>query len=120
VGNQNERMDIELLFFLIPMAWLALIFVAYFVAPDDRRLTFSLLTALVAGPLGVLAAAVAQPRSRPLTVGRSRQVCGVCGAESHIPETAAEYTCWQCSKKWRVAAQAPSVQKPKAVAPSKD
>jgi hypothetical protein len=113
-------MDNELLFFLILIAWLAMTFVAYFVAPDDRRLTFCLLTALVAGPLGLLAAAVAQPRSWPLSVGRSRQRCGVCGSESHIPETAAEYTCWQCSKKWLVAAQAPSVQKRKANAPSKD
>ncbi len=113
-------MDSELLFFLIPISWLAMVFAAYWVAPDDRRLTFSVLTALVGGPLGLLAAAVAQPRSWPLSVGRSRQRCGVCGAESHIPETAAGYTCWQCSKKWLVAEQAPSVQKPKAVAPSND
>jgi DNA-directed RNA polymerase subunit RPC12/RpoP len=89
---------------LVILLWLVLPVVAAVIAPADRRGTFFLITLLFLGPLGVVAAAVAQPRT-PLYVqlatrepapGRMRIVCARCGAESDLPAASTTFECWQC------------------------
>ena len=57
-------------FVLILIAWLIVAGVAAWVAPEGRRLTFFLITLFFLGPIGIAAAAIAQPRpaaSRPVS-----------------------------------------------------
>jgi hypothetical protein len=73
--------------------WVVCGFIAWAVAPDDRRWTFFWLTFLLFGPLGILAASVASPRNptyfadsfaveqRPRAKGRERYWCSRCGAQ---------------------------------------
>jgi DNA-directed RNA polymerase subunit RPC12/RpoP len=93
---------------LIPfiLAWVVFLVAAAAVAPADRRGTFTLIT-LFFGPLGLIAAAVAQPRT-PLYVqlatrepapGRVRVVCARCGAESDLPEGSTTFECWRCPER---------------------
>lgn len=94
----------ELIIFLT--VWVILAVVAWAVAPDDRRWQFVGLTLLVLGPLGVAAAAIAQPRvpvdpappPRPVAAGRRRFTCPRCGAENDILESDRSYDCWRCSE----------------------
>jgi DNA-directed RNA polymerase subunit RPC12/RpoP len=94
----------------IVLVWIVMAVVAGIVAPEDRSTTFVLLTLLL-GPLGVAAAAIAQPRehaysthvnvtppTRPIAAGRRRFICPRCGAENDIPEDETSYECWQCSE----------------------
>jgi DNA-directed RNA polymerase subunit RPC12/RpoP len=97
----------ELIIFLT--LWVILAVVAYAVAPDDRRWPFVGLTLLI-GPIGLAAAAIAQPREpayaapprRPVAAGRRRFVCPRCGAENDIPEKDESYNCWRCSERRKV------------------
>jgi DNA-directed RNA polymerase subunit RPC12/RpoP len=88
------------------VVWLVNAFVAGLVAPKDRATTFFWITLLILGPLGVLAASVAQsreplnvePPARPIAAGRRRFICPKCGAENDIPKHDASYDCWRCSE----------------------
>ena len=68
----NDNTGIGLLFGLpfvvLLLGWLIIAGVAAVVAPDDRKGTFFLITFFFLGPLGIAAAAIAQPRPqrRPL------------------------------------------------------
>jgi hypothetical protein len=80
----------ELILFLT--VWIILAVVAWVVAPDDRRWQFVGLTLRLLGPVGVVAAAVAQrrvpiePVVRPVAANRRRFVCPRCHAVNDIPE----------------------------------
>ena len=62
----DDKTGIGLLFGLpfvvLLVAWLIVAGVAALVAPDDRKGTFFLITLFFLGPLGIAAAAIAQPR----------------------------------------------------------
>ena len=73
--------------------WVIMAALAYVHAPDDRRWQFVGLTLVLLGPLGVAAAAIAQPRDpdfyalpyrRAVAAGRQRFICPRCGAENDI------------------------------------
>jgi hypothetical protein len=77
---------------------------ANWVAPRDRQTTFFLL-GLLLGPVGVLGAALAQPRpvadkSKPRAIadGRTRCQCALCGAESDLHDPKG-FTCWRCGER---------------------
>jgi hypothetical protein len=86
--------------------------IAEAVAPLDRTWVFFWLTVLGLGPLGILAAAVAQPRppadkSRPpldkpqprvIAQGRTRCQCARCGAESDLHDPKG-FACWRCGER---------------------
>ena len=87
--------------------WIVCAVVALIVAPDDRQVTFALLTLFILGPIGVAAAAIAQPREmpepepeyqRPVPEGRRRFNCPRCGADNDIPREDTNYDCWRCSE----------------------
>jgi hypothetical protein len=88
--------------------WVIMAVLAYVVAPDDRRWQFVGLTLVLLGPLGVAAAAIAQPRDpdfyalpyrRAVAAGRQRFICPRCGAENDIRASAESYDCWRCSER---------------------
>jgi DNA-directed RNA polymerase subunit RPC12/RpoP len=95
-------------FILGVLLWIALAVVAAIVAPPYRRPTFCLLTLFILGPLGVAAAAIAQPRQaatidppplvRRVAAGRQRFTCPRCGADNDIPKAGTSYDCWRCSE----------------------
>jgi DNA-directed RNA polymerase subunit RPC12/RpoP len=106
-------------FLLILVIWGVCGWIAWIVAPDDRRLTFFWLTFLLFGPLGILAAAVASPRSRddlaevvaqgvedavgrPRAKGRVRYWCARCGAQSDFVQVK-DKSCWRCGEKQFIA-----------------
>ena len=72
------------------------------VAPDDRPMMFALLTFFILGPIGVAAAAIAQPRTvsepPPIADGRRRFTCPRCGADNDILARDTSYDCWRCSE----------------------
>lgn len=89
--------------------------IAWIVAPEDRRWTFFWLTFLLFGPLGILAAAVASPRDpgyfvgavaakRPRAEGRERYWCSRCGAQSDL-FTLKNSSCWRCGEKRLIAGE---------------
>src|SRR6476619_6704134 len=90
---------------IVLVVWLVNAIVAALVAPADRTMTFFCLTLLILGPVGVLAASVAQsreplyaaPPARPIAPGRRRFICPRCGAENDVAEPDASYDCWRCS-----------------------
>jgi predicted RNA-binding Zn-ribbon protein involved in translation (DUF1610 family) len=91
-------------FIVIIVVWVVIAVVASFVAPD-RSATFFWTTLLFLGPLGLMAALIAQPRPRqwrPLVNGRRRIVCVRCGAEQDVLETETQFPCWQCGEVKRV------------------
>ncbi|HXL60963.1 MAG TPA: hypothetical protein VN959_09885 [Mycobacterium sp.] len=71
-------------------------------------MTFALLTLFILGPIGVAAAAIAQPREMPepepeperraVADGRRRFNCPRCGADNDIPREDTNYDCWRCSE----------------------
>ena len=102
-GNNNPVEAIFTSYFIaIIVAWVLLALVASYVAPDRRGWTFFWTTLLFLGPLGLMAALIAQPRPRaqwrPLADGRRRIVCVRCGAEQDALETETEFECWQCGE----------------------
>lgn len=102
------------------VVWCVLAAVAAFIAPDDRKVTFLLITLLILGPLGVAAAAVAQPRQPvaaglpvPATpAGRRRFVCPRCGASQNIPDADTSYDCYQCNEHRKVKPKPKPAPKP--------
>jgi DNA-directed RNA polymerase subunit RPC12/RpoP len=119
--------DAAWIFIVLPIAlvlWILNAWWAYHVAPRDRSWTFCWLT-LALGPIGVAAAAVAQPRDpaltvppgRPVVAGRRRFICPRCGAENDIPESDKSYDCWRCSEHRAVKAPAKET-KPAKTAPT--
>jgi hypothetical protein len=93
-------------FGVLLLLWLIMGLIAAWVAPEDRRLVFFLLTFfLLLGPLGVAAAAIAQPRrqlqsSVPVAPERTRYRCPQCTASSDVLNGAADFECWQCHGRW--------------------
>jgi hypothetical protein len=72
------------------------------IAPADRPTASALLTFFILGPIGVAAAAIAQPTEipkadpperRPVADGRRRFTGPRCGAENDIPEADTSYDC---------------------------
>lgn len=114
------------IFLIVLLVWLVNAFVASHLAPKDRTATFFWLTLLILGPLGVLAAVLAQPRvpmyvappARPIAPGRRRFICLRCGAENDIPEPDASYDCWRCSEHRTVQPAKPAVGPPTKANPS--
>jgi DNA-directed RNA polymerase subunit RPC12/RpoP len=106
--NNNPFEDLLTTYFIV--TWLVLAVVASLVAPADRSGTFFWTTLLFLGPLGLMAALIAQPRPRvqwrPLADGRRRIVCVRCWAEQDVLKTEAEFRCWQCGEVKHVKAQA--------------
>jgi DNA-directed RNA polymerase subunit RPC12/RpoP len=93
--------------------WVLCAVVTWSVAPEDRRWTFVGITFFFLGPLGVAAAAIAQPRTvppprpapqRPVADGRRRFNCPRCSAENDIPRDDMAYDCWRCSEHRKVKA----------------
>src|ERR1035441_7285172 len=109
---------------LAVVVWVLMGLAAYAVAPDDRPLTFVLLTLFLLGPLGLAAAAIAQvrepayvaPPRRPVAADRRRFICPRCGAENDIPESDRSYECWRCSEH-RTVKPATKETKPAKTAP---
>jgi DNA-directed RNA polymerase subunit RPC12/RpoP len=101
---------------IVVIVWVACAVVAAFVAPDDRTVTFTVITMFILGPIGVAAAAIAQPREVPapepparperraVADGRRRFNCPRCGAENDIPREDTAYDCWRCSEHRKVKA----------------
>jgi hypothetical protein len=102
IGQYIVGIPVAVVLFL----WLLVAVVASLVAPDDRRWTFFWITLFFLGPLGIAAAAIAQPRtplyvalaSRPRAKERQRHVCPRCGADSDLPKGAVAFDCWRCSE----------------------
>ncbi|HME79456.1 MAG TPA: hypothetical protein VKI00_28470 [Mycobacterium sp.] len=111
---------------IIVVVWLVSAFVAGLVAPKDRAVMFFWLTVLILGPLGALAASVAQsreplydaPPARPIAPGRRRFICPRCGAENDVPQPDASYDCWRCSEHRTVQPAMPAVRQPTKAAGS--
>jgi DNA-directed RNA polymerase subunit RPC12/RpoP len=92
---------------IVIIVWVVCAVVAAIVAPDGRQLTFTLITLFILGPIGVAAAAIAQPREVPelqpaprrvVAEGRRRFTCPRCGADNDIPQADTSYDCWRCSE----------------------
>jgi DNA-directed RNA polymerase subunit RPC12/RpoP len=102
-------------FIIAIVVWIVCAVVAAVVAPDDRQVTFALITLFILGPIGVAAAAIAQPRGvppprpapkRPVADGRRRFTCPRCSADNDIPQADTSYDCWRCSEHRNVRAPA--------------
>jgi DNA-directed RNA polymerase subunit RPC12/RpoP len=121
VDNSADNSGIGAFFAVAPIVfiflglvfWIAQAALAAFVAPADRRLTFGLVTFFLLGPLGLVAALVANPRTapeppseRPAVAGRRRFICPRCVAANDIPEADTSYDCWRCSEHRPVKAKA--------------
>jgi DNA-directed RNA polymerase subunit RPC12/RpoP len=97
-------------FIIAIVFWIVCTIVAAVVAPEDRRATFALLTFFLLGPIGVAAAAIAEPREVPepeperraVADGRRRFNCPRCGADNDIPREDTSYDCWRCSERRNV------------------
>jgi hypothetical protein len=79
--------DAAWIFIVLPIAlvlWILNAWWAYHVAPRDRSWTFCWLT-LALGPIGVAAAAVAQPRDAR-TYGAAREACCSGAAAVYMPK----------------------------------
>ena len=79
---------------------------ASWIAPLDRHNTVFWL-GLLLGPVGVIGAAVAQPRPgkpRAIAEGRKRYRCARCGADSDLHEPK-DFSCWRCGEKKYMAAK---------------
>ncbi len=64
VGPAIANMPLFLALFAVAV-WIVIALVAAAVAPDDRRITFFLITLFFLGPIGIAAASIAQPRTVP-------------------------------------------------------
>ena len=105
---------------VIVIGWLIVGIVAAVVAPKDRQGTFLLITLFFLGPLGIAAAAIAQPRvpldvhvvERPRKEGRIRHMCPRCGAKTDLLDVATGFDCWRCSQHYKLTPPVVPATKP--------
>lgn len=87
------------------IAWVVVALIAAWIAPFDKRMRFFLITLFILGPFGVMAAAIAQPRSSnedPPDSNRTRFICPRCRARSDTENSATGFECWQCHTDWPI------------------
>ena len=112
---------------ILALLWLVIAIVAAIVAPRGRTSTFFFLTLLLLGPVGVVAASIAQPRDpeylvpppRPVAPGRRRFFCPRCGVDNDIPDAVTAYECWRCGEHQNVEHSAAAVP-PRPWSPASD
>lgn len=90
--------NLVIAFFLWLLVFGVLGAIAALVAPRRRRLTFFLLTFLLLGPIGIVAASIANTREPKLPPGSRELFCRRCAARNVVDNAADAYVCWRCSR----------------------